>query len=296
MTTSVRSDPAELVLDAVATCLDMAHTWYAWDGRPRVSQPTKDIPDGTVFTPHKAIRRIGDHLVDHLAEIEALLAGAETIPDTWHGRTITLAADWAPFSEADLNEARNRLGRLGQVYALRLRSLSDEALDAPAARHGRSARSSSTSPVSPGTPSRSGTFVRRAPRSSQPRPRYPSRRRPSGGCLGRRVQERPRHRGQPLAPVRQRDVTGAWEHRELGTRHAGDVAGHAAAEQPEHLDGVLGADDVGVPDDDQRGRLDRLHGLGRPVLEVVIHLLHLVDQSGPVPRVGRDPGVFLLER
>jgi hypothetical protein len=131
MTTSVRSDPAELILGAVDSCLDLAATWYAWDGRPRVSEPTEDIPGGTVFTPHKAIRRIADHLVDHLAELEALLAGAESIPDTWHGRTVTLAADWAPFTEADLNEARNRLDRLGQVYALRLRSLDDEALDAP---------------------------------------------------------------------------------------------------------------------------------------------------------------------
>jgi hypothetical protein len=131
MTTSVRSDPAELVVDAVDTCLDIAATWYAWDSRPRVSQPTKDIPGGTVFTPHKAIRRIADHLVDHLAEIESLLAGEEPIPDTWHGRTVTLATDWAPFTDADLNEARNRLSRLGQVYALRLRTLSDEALDAP---------------------------------------------------------------------------------------------------------------------------------------------------------------------
>ncbi len=161
--------PAELILDAVDTCLDMAATWYAWDGRPRVSEPTQSIPGGTVLTPHKAVRRIADHLVDHLAEIEALLAGVEPIPDTWHGRTVTLAADWAPFSEADLNEARNRLGRLGQVYALRLRSLSDEALDAPAARRGRSARSPSTSPASPGTPSRLGAFVRRAPRSGQRR-------------------------------------------------------------------------------------------------------------------------------
>jgi hypothetical protein len=128
MTTSVRSDPAELILGAVDTCLDLAATWYAWDGRPRVSEPTKDIPGGTVFTPQKAIRRIADHLVDHLAELEALPAGAEPIPDTWHGRTVTLASDWAPFTEADLNEACNRLGRL---YALRLRSLDDEALDAP---------------------------------------------------------------------------------------------------------------------------------------------------------------------
>jgi len=46
------------------------------------------------------------------------------------GHAVTLATDWAHFTEADLNEARNRLRRLGQVYALRLRSLSDEALDA----------------------------------------------------------------------------------------------------------------------------------------------------------------------
>jgi hypothetical protein len=131
MTTAVRNDPAELILEAVETCLDLAATWYAWDGRPRVSEPTDSIPGGTVFTPHKAIRRIGDHLIDHLGEIEALLAGAETIPDTWHGRTVTLAADWASFTEADLNEARNRLRRLGQVYALRLRGLDDETLDAP---------------------------------------------------------------------------------------------------------------------------------------------------------------------
>jgi hypothetical protein len=131
MTTPVRIDPAELMLGAVDTCLGLAATWYAWDGRPRVSEPTDDTPGGTVFTPHKAIRRIADHLVDHLAELEALLAGAEPIPDTWHGRTVTLAADWAPFTEADLNEARNRLGRLGQLYALRLRSLDDETLDAP---------------------------------------------------------------------------------------------------------------------------------------------------------------------
>jgi hypothetical protein len=129
--TDVRGEPAGLILDAVETCLDLAVTWYAWDGRPRVSEPTGDLPDGTVFTPHKAIRRIADHLVDHLAEIEALLAGAETIPDTWHGRTVTLATDWAPFTEADLNEARNRLRRLARIYALRLRSLDPEALDAP---------------------------------------------------------------------------------------------------------------------------------------------------------------------
>jgi len=114
-TTAVRRDPAELILDVVERCLELAASWYAWDGRARVSEPTGELPGGTIFTPQKAIRRITDHLVDHLAEIEALLAGAETIPDTWHGRTVTLAGDWAPFTEADLNKARKRLRRPGQV-------------------------------------------------------------------------------------------------------------------------------------------------------------------------------------
>jgi hypothetical protein len=130
MSTPVHSEAAERILGAVDTCLELAATWYAWDGRPRVSAPTSDLPGGTVFTPHKAIRRIADHLVDHLAQLEVLLAGAEPIADTWHGRSVTLATDWAPFTEADLNEARNRLRRLGQVYALRLDSLDEAALDA----------------------------------------------------------------------------------------------------------------------------------------------------------------------
>jgi hypothetical protein len=87
MTTTARSDPTQLIPDAVERCLDLAGSWLAWDGRPRVSEPT--------------------------------------------GRTVTLAADWAPFTEADLNEAGNRLRRLGQVYALRLRGVDAEALDAP---------------------------------------------------------------------------------------------------------------------------------------------------------------------
>jgi hypothetical protein len=134
MTATARDDLTGLIPDAVERCLDLAGTWLAWDGRPLVSEATEDIPEGTVgtvFTPHKAIRRVADHLVDHLAQIEALPAGAEPIPDTWHGRTVTTAADRAPFTEADLNEARNRLRRLAQVYALRLRGLETGALDAP---------------------------------------------------------------------------------------------------------------------------------------------------------------------
>jgi hypothetical protein len=104
--------------------LTLAATWPAWDGRPR---PRADA--GFAYTPHKAIRRVTDHLVDHLAEVEARLAGVATVPDTWHASTVTTAADLAPFTAADLDEARARLTRLALVWALRLRGLDAERLD-----------------------------------------------------------------------------------------------------------------------------------------------------------------------
>ena len=100
----------------------MAATWPAWDGVP--------VPaDDRVYTPHKAIRRVADHLVDHLAEIEARVAGVPTIPDAWHASAITTPADLAPFTAEDLDEARSRLTRLAQIFQVRLRALSPAELD-----------------------------------------------------------------------------------------------------------------------------------------------------------------------
>jgi hypothetical protein len=73
---------------------------------------------------------VADHLVDHLAELEARLAGEPTEPDTWHGSMITTPADLAPFTADDLDEARSRLSRLGLIWKVRLCSLSDEQLNA----------------------------------------------------------------------------------------------------------------------------------------------------------------------
>jgi hypothetical protein len=64
--------------------------------------------------------------VDHLAQIEALLCGAEPLSDGWHGSLVTFDSDWARFSEADLNEARQRLWRIAQLYELRLSSMTDD--------------------------------------------------------------------------------------------------------------------------------------------------------------------------
>jgi hypothetical protein len=121
-------NPGQLVADAVEDCLTLARTWHAWDGRPLAR-----LVDGkpNVWTPHKALRRITDHLIDHLHQVEALLAGAEPVPDTWHGRYVTLDADWARFTEPDYDEACSRLRRLGRWYVLRYQSAGKGAWDEP---------------------------------------------------------------------------------------------------------------------------------------------------------------------
>ncbi|WSN62089.1 hypothetical protein OG195_24830 [Streptomyces sp. NBC_01362] len=102
--------------------LALAATWTAWDGRP--------VPAGDrLYTPHKAIRRVADHMVDHLAEMEARLVGEETQPDHWHASATTTAADLAPFTGADLDEARSRLTRLVRIWANRLDALTPDELD-----------------------------------------------------------------------------------------------------------------------------------------------------------------------
>jgi hypothetical protein len=115
-------NPAQVVEDSVAHTLRLARTWPAWDGVPRT------IDDRT-YTPHKAMRRMADHLVDHLAELEARLAGEPPLPDHWHASAITTPADLAPFTREDLDEASSRLTRLAQIWSLRLRATDDERLD-----------------------------------------------------------------------------------------------------------------------------------------------------------------------
>ncbi|MEV5934212.1 hypothetical protein AB0L56_16080 [Streptomyces sp. NPDC052079] len=114
--------PATAVTGMVDHVLALAGTWTHWNGEPV-------HVDGRVYTPHKAIRRVADHLIDHLAEMEARLAGEETQPDRWHASLVTTEADLAPFTPEDLDEARSRLTRLARIWANRLDSLTDEQLD-----------------------------------------------------------------------------------------------------------------------------------------------------------------------
>jgi hypothetical protein len=120
-------DPALVVPAAVDEVLTAAEAWLGWDGRPV-------LRDGNAWTPHKVLRRVADHLVDHLAEVQCRLAGLPTLPDRWHGRMVTTEADFARFTEIDLDKATSRLTRLAACYHARLLGMPGAALDAaPAA-------------------------------------------------------------------------------------------------------------------------------------------------------------------
>jgi hypothetical protein len=132
-------DPGWAVEEATRRVLVLASTWLAWDGRGRLAE------DGRrVYTPHNAVRRYADHLVDHLAQVEALLAGVPTRPNRWHESAVTFEADWARFTEADLAEATERLTRLSTTFRLRLLSAGEQEWDRPRVRTGRCARSPTT--------------------------------------------------------------------------------------------------------------------------------------------------------
>lgn len=101
----------------------MARTWVAWDGHPK---PVDD----RVYTPNKAIRRLADHMLDHLMQIEAMAASHPPMADEWRASACTSPADLAPFTKDDLDEATSRLRRLADLWALRLRSFRPADLDA----------------------------------------------------------------------------------------------------------------------------------------------------------------------
>jgi hypothetical protein len=124
-----RRHPADVVSAMVDHVLNLAETWPRWDLQP-IEVPVQGEPP-RIYTPHKAVRRVADHLLDHLAEIEARLAGRSTEPDRWHGSMVTTASDLAPFTPDDLDEARSRLCRLALIWDVRLRSLTDQQLDEP---------------------------------------------------------------------------------------------------------------------------------------------------------------------
>lgn len=115
-------DPAEAVADTVKRVLTLAETWVGWEDAPIRAGDRE-------YTPHKAIRRVADHMIDHLAQLEAYLAGVPSLPDEWHGSAVTTPADRAPFASEDLDEARSRLERLAELWKIRLLAIPESDLD-----------------------------------------------------------------------------------------------------------------------------------------------------------------------
>lgn len=113
--------PAEVVTTMVDHVLDLAETWPNWDGAPIKIDVDGEEP--RIYTPHKAIRRVVDHLLDHLAEMESRMLGRGTEPDEWHASAVTSRGDLLPFTSQDLDETRSRLRRLALIWDCRLRFL-----------------------------------------------------------------------------------------------------------------------------------------------------------------------------
>ena len=115
-------DPADLIDQMVEHVLLLAESWTRWDGKSVLS-------GDRFYTPHKAIRRVADHLLDHLAQLDAHVAGTAPLADRWLGSAVTTPADLAPFTAEDREEARRRLERLAQLWRTRLAAVPTDAMD-----------------------------------------------------------------------------------------------------------------------------------------------------------------------
>lgn len=110
---------ADVIDRVVETTLGHARTWHLWDGVPIAA-------GDRLYTPHKALRRVADHLLDHLAEAHARLSGVDPMLDEWQGSYMTTPADLAPFTRDDCSEAEQRLRRLAGTWRSTLRPLAAE--------------------------------------------------------------------------------------------------------------------------------------------------------------------------
>jgi uncharacterized damage-inducible protein DinB len=89
---------------------------------------------GYTYTPRKALRRVLDHALDHLNQIDQWLvwmAGgtAPTPTDGWVPSTVTLPEDRLPLGEADLAAWLWRIDQAARLVAQRAAALSDAELD-----------------------------------------------------------------------------------------------------------------------------------------------------------------------
>ncbi len=89
---------------------------------------------GFVFTLRKSLRRVHDHALDHMNQIEQWLAWQHhnivpTPTDGWAGSAVTLGEDHSPLSQQEFNAWLWRVDRVAALLTLRAQALSDTELD-----------------------------------------------------------------------------------------------------------------------------------------------------------------------
>ena len=103
--------------------LRLAATWTRWDGRPRPI-------DDRVYTPHKAIRRVADHMLDHIAQLEAHLTGTAPVAGSVARLDDHDGSGPRPLRWSDASMKRGAAcPRLAQLWRLRLAQVPPEELD-----------------------------------------------------------------------------------------------------------------------------------------------------------------------
>ena len=86
------------------------------------------------YTPRKALRRVLDHVLDHLNQIDQWLAwrrdGVTPTPtDGWAPSQVTLAEDRLPLAASDLDAWLWRIDQATRLFIQRVESLSNDELD-----------------------------------------------------------------------------------------------------------------------------------------------------------------------
>jgi uncharacterized damage-inducible protein DinB len=105
------------------------------DARPApLTAPAKAL--GYTYTPRKSLRRVLDHTLDHLNQIDQWLAwrGRGIVPtptDGWVPSTVTLPDDRLPLTPADLDAWLWRIDQAARLLAERSAALSPAELDWP---------------------------------------------------------------------------------------------------------------------------------------------------------------------
>lgn len=125
-----------------ASHLAAAHAWArpylerlpAHDPSTEVFIVDHDGDEGRSYTPRKPLRRVPDHALDHLNQIDQWIAwqehGVEPVPtDGWAGSFVTLAEDHAPLSPSELEAWLWRIDLAVEMTVGRAARLSPQQLD-----------------------------------------------------------------------------------------------------------------------------------------------------------------------